>query len=124
MYKQIEAIVYYPKKTRWSTLNIVYGESVLHNDKRVETHSQWWRVVVIYRVTVTVTIHCSSRKLCKSMYQVLSDKNPFTCMGKNNNGLVYRRLINATVLYLLTTVLYFLYSTLDILWHIKYCFCL
>ena len=38
-------------------------------------------------------------------------------MGKNNNGLVYHRLINATVLYLLTTVLYFLYSTLDILWH-------
>ena len=28
-------------------------------------------------------------------------------MGKNNSGLVYCRLINATVLYLLTTVLYF-----------------
>ena len=34
-------------------------------------------------------------------------------MGKNNNGLVYYRLINATVLYLLTTVQYFVYSTLD-----------
>ena len=50
------------------------------------------------------------------------DKKPFTCIGKNNNGLIYHRLISATVLYLLTTVLYFLYSTLDILWHIKYCF--
>ena len=27
-------------------------------------------------------------------------------------------------MYLLTTVLYFLYSTLDILWQIQYCFCL
>ena len=45
-------------------------------------------------------------------------------MRKNDNGLVYCRLpvINATVLYLLTTVLYFLYSTLDILWQIQYCF--
>ena len=34
------------------------------------------------------------------------------CMGKNNNRLVYSRLINVTVLYLLTTVL--LYSTVDI----------
>ena len=33
VYKQIEAIVYYLKKMRWSTLNIVYGESTLHNDK-------------------------------------------------------------------------------------------
>ena len=31
--------------------------------------------------------------------------------GKNNNGLVYRRLINATVLYLLTNVLYTAHST-------------
>ena len=30
-------------------------------------------------------------------------------MGKNNNGLVYCRLIS-------TTVLYFLYSTLNIIW--------
>ena len=37
VYKQIEAIVYHPKKTRWSGLNIVYGESALHNDKRIET---------------------------------------------------------------------------------------
>ena len=36
----------------------------------------------------------------------------------------YHRLINTTVLYLLTTMLYFLYSTLDILWQIKCCFCL
>ena len=35
-------------------------------------------------------------------------------MGKNNKGLVYLRLINATVLYLLITLLYLLYSTLDI----------
>ena len=41
-------------------------------------------------------------------------------MGKNNNGLVYCRLINATVLYLSTTVLYFLYSTFDILMQIAY----
>ena len=34
------------------------------------------------------------------------------CMGKNINGHVYCRLINATVLYLLTTELYVLYSTL------------
>ena len=40
-------------------------------------------------------------------------------MGKNNNGLVYCRLINTTVLYLLTTMLNFLYSTPDILWHTK-----
>ena len=34
--KQIEAIVYYPKNTRWSMLNtmVLYtGESALHNDK-------------------------------------------------------------------------------------------
>ena len=35
-------------------------------------------------------------------------------MGKNNKGLVYLRLINATVLYLLITLLYLLYSTLNI----------
>ena len=39
----------------------------------------------------------------------------YTCMGKNNNGLAYCRLIKATILYLLTTVLYFLYNTLAIL---------
>ena len=40
-------------------------------------------------------------------------------------GLFYSRLINATVLYLLSTMLHFLYSTLHILWQIaKYCFCL
>ena len=33
--------------------------------------------------------------------------DPCTCMGKNKNGLVYQRLINATVLSLLTTILHF-----------------
>ena len=36
-------------------------------------------------------------------------------IATNNNWLFYRRLINATVFYSLTTVLYFLYSTLGIL---------
>ena len=44
------------------------------------------------------------------------------CIGKNNNGLDYCRLINATILYLLTTVLEILYSTLTILSQIQYCF--
>ena len=35
VHKQIEAIVYYLKKTRWNTLNIVYGKSALHNNKRI-----------------------------------------------------------------------------------------
>ena len=38
VYKQIEAIVYYHKKMRWSTLNIVYVESALHDDKRRGDH--------------------------------------------------------------------------------------
>ena len=38
VYKQVEAIFYYPNKTRWSTLNIVYGESTLHNVKDIEMH--------------------------------------------------------------------------------------
>ena len=37
-------------------------------------------------------------------------------MGKSNNGLVYHRPINATVFYLLTTVLYFNTAYLIFLW--------
>ena len=45
VYKQIEAIVYYPKKTRWSMLNIVYSKSALHNDKRIANDSEWWSFI-------------------------------------------------------------------------------
>ena len=70
------------------------------------------QVVVIYCVTLFSVVR---RRLCKSMYEAIRI-NVHMCMGKNNNDLVYYRLISATVLYSLTTVLYFLYSTLDILW--------
>ena len=45
------------------------------------------------------------------------------CMGKNNSGHVYHKLINAIILYLLPSAV-FLYSTLKILWQIQYCLCL
>ena len=60
-------------------------------------------MVVIYPITVTITV---VESFVNSMYQVIKI---YVCMwiGKNNNGLVYCKLINTTVLYLLTTVLYF-----------------
>ena len=44
-------------------------------------HSQWWRVVVIYRLMVTVAIHCSSKKLSKSMYQMIKSAWERITMG-------------------------------------------
>ena len=46
------------------------------------------------------------------MYEVI--RIHALCMGKNSNGLVYCRLINTTLLCLLTTVMYFLYCVFDI----------
>ena len=47
------------------------------------------------------------------MYEMM--ESMYTCLGKNNNGLVYWKLINTTILYLLTKLLYFyVYSTVDI----------
>ena len=37
---QLEVIVYYLKKMRWSMLNIVYGESALHNNKPITNGSK------------------------------------------------------------------------------------
>ena len=45
VYKQIETIVDYPKKTRWSTLNIVYGESALCNDECIANGGEWWSFI-------------------------------------------------------------------------------
>ena len=82
-------------------------DSALHNDKHIANGGHLSHNV----------IHCS-RKLCISMYQVIKihlcawERITMACLQQTtqcNCIFVNHRAV-------------FLYSTLDILWHIKYCF--
>ena len=67
----------------------------------------YWLPVQAVSITDIVKNSISSADIVTNPIIGASLESMYMCMGKNNNGLINCRLINATILYLLTTVLYF-----------------